>query len=173
MNVRNMIFATAVALSAVSCITEEESSAPSGSRMKPGDRLPAFTAVTTTGDTCTDESFRGKTSVIVFFNTGCGDCRKELPILQRIYEKYGEDDDFKMLCISRNENAEDIESYWTENSLTLPYSPQTNNNLYNSFAYSNIPQIYISDSTCTIKAIYLDKPLAEYEDLAGWIDSLM
>lgn len=78
-----------------------------------------------------------------------------------------------MLCISRNENAEDIESYWTKNSLTLPYSPQTNNNLYNSFAYSNIPQIYISDSTCTIKAIYLDKPLAEYEDLAGWIDSLM
>ena len=41
MNVRNMIFATAVALSAVSCITEEESSAPSGSRMKPGDSLPA------------------------------------------------------------------------------------------------------------------------------------
>lgn len=141
--------------------------------MKPGDRLPVFTAVTATGDTCTDKSFRGKTSVIVFFNTGCGDCRKELPILQRIYEKYGDDDDFKMLCISRNENAEDIESYWTENSLTLPYSPQTNNNIYNSFAYSNIPQIYISDSTCTIKAIYLDKPLAEYEDLAGWIDSLM
>lgn len=160
-------------MSAASCMTEKESSTPSGSRMKPGDRLPAFTAITATGDTCTAESFRGKTSVIVFFNTDCGDCRKELPILQRIYEEYGGDDGFKILCISRNEKAEDTESYWKENSLTLPYSPQTNNNIYNSFAYSRIPQIYISDSTCTIKVVYLDRPMAEYEDLAVWIDSLM
>lgn len=172
MRIRNIAFTMIAALTVVSCITEEESSAPSGSRMKPGDRLPAFSVVTAEGDTCTDKSFEGKTSVIVFFNTGCGDCRKELPILQRIYDDYAGMEDFKMLCISRNEKAEDIEEYWEKNGLTLPYSPQKDNSTYNRFAYSTIPQIYISDSTCTIKAIYLDKPMAEYADLAGWIDAL-
>ena len=70
MNVRNMIFATAVALSAVSCITEEESSAPSGSRMKPGDRLPDFSVIMSDGTSFSSADLDGKVSLMAMATDG-------------------------------------------------------------------------------------------------------
>ena len=56
--------------------------------LKSGDKLPAFSITLNNGLEVTNEEFRGKVSLIVFFNTGCPDCRKELPVIQEVYE-YG------------------------------------------------------------------------------------
>ena len=102
--------------------------------------------------------------MIVFFHTGCPDCRKELPVLQKIYTDYGQR--IRMVCISREESSAEIVRYWDENHLTLPYSAQENRTVYYQFAKSGIPRVYVIDKELVIRSVFTDNPLASYEDLA-------
>ena len=110
-----------------------------------GDALPQFEVTTIEGRTvCSADSYNAP-MVIVFFNTTCPDCQKELPIIQEQYEenlKFPESDQSIYICISREEGAADVERYWTENNLTLPVSPQTDRRIYSMFASIGIPRIF-------------------------------
>jgi len=157
-----MFFGTILSVAVMSsCIIDK---APdSAADLKPGDRIPAFSIVTDNGRTVTDRMLAGKPSVIVFFHTQCGDCRNELPVLQRFHEDYGKE--VNVLCISRAENADDVSFYWTSHGLTLPYSAQEDASLYYSFAKSVIPRVYVVDKDSVIRRIFTDDPIATYEEL--------
>lgn len=53
--------------------------------------------------------------MIVFLNTNCPDCRKDLPVIQKIYG------DFRsmalVVCISLVYGRSEIEEYWSDNNL--------------------------------------------------------
>lgn len=112
----------------------------------PGDLLPQFSITMSDGTTVSTTNLAGRPSLICFFNTECPDCRQELPEVNKAYE-YCRDNgiDATFLCISRAEEDRDITAYWLKNGLSLPYSPQTTTSVYNLFATSGIPRIYISD----------------------------
>lgn len=137
--------------------------------LKAGDALPAFSVMRDDGQTVTDGSLKGKVSLIVFFNTGCPDCRKELPVLQKIYEDYSSQ--INIICISREEKAADIAGYWESNRLSLPYSAQENRTVYYLFAKSGIPRVYITDKNLVIRNVFTDSPLAGYETIAAAIEA--
>lgn len=137
--------------------------------LKAGEAVPDFSVVMDNGQTVTKESLRGKTSLIVFFHTGCKDCRRELPVIQQIYQDYGEK--INMVCISRAEKKEDIRAYWTEQGFTLPYSAQPDRTVYYLFAKSSIPRVYVVDKDLIIRTVFTDNPLAEYEDIAGALEA--
>ena len=137
--------------------------------LKAGESGPAFSVMMNDGRTVTRESLRGKTSLIVFFHTGCKDCRRELPVIQQIYQDYG--DKINMVCISRAEKEEDIRAYWDEQGFTLPYSAQQDKTVYYLFAKSSIPRVYVADKDLVIRAVFTDNPLATYEDIAGAIET--
>ncbi|WP_455671938.1 TlpA family protein disulfide reductase [Phocaeicola sp.] len=147
----------------VSCIGEDDPE-PGTVELIPGDELPEFSVVMNDGETITDESLRGKTSLIVFFNTGCPDCKKELPVIQRVYDECPE---VTIVCISRNEEAPSIEKYWNDNGLTLPYSAQSNADVFHLFAKSQIPRIYVVDAELIIRQVFTDNPLATFEELVA------
>ena len=134
-----------------------------------GDSIPAFSVVMDDGQTVTSESLKGKISLIVFFHTGCPDCQKELPVLQKIYTDYGQS--IRMICISREESASEIARYWDENHLTLPYSAQEDRTVYYLFAKSGIPRVYVVDEELIIRSVFTDNPLASYEDLVKDIEA--
>lgn len=120
-----------------------------------GDRLPAFEVMMNDGRTVSDETLAGSVAVICFFNTGCNDCRRELPVLQRAFDEYGERATF--VCISRSELAESVEKFWQEKGLTLPYSAQPDTRIYRCFAGHTIPRIYVADKQGTVKFIFVEK----------------
>ena len=101
-----------------SCIREGRP----GGDIAPGDRLPDFVVEMNDGSLVSTASLEGSVSLIMFFNTGCPDCREELPAVQRIYDDFGPC--VRIVCISREEGRAGIEAYWRENGLTLPYSAQ-------------------------------------------------
>ena len=152
----------------VGCINEE---VPSG-EVKVGDRLPAFEVVMNDGTVVTDASLIGKVSVVMFFHTSCPDCRQALPRVQEIYDEYVQKDVLFAL-ISRECTADEIRAYWEENSLDMPYSAQNDRAVYNLFASSRIPRIYISDENGTVRYIFTDDPVATVEDLRSSIESLI
>ena len=146
----------------VSCITEEEET-PTGSELVVGDKIPSFSVTMNTGETISDKDLSGQLSLIVFFNTGCKDCQKELPVIQRFYDTYPE---YPLICISRAETESSIAKYWKENKLTLPYSAQRDKTIYEKFASQTIPRIYIVSPEGIILHIFTDNPLADFDTLA-------
>lgn len=136
-----------------------------------GDQVPEFSVETSTGEVVTNRSLLGAVSCIVFFHTGCPDCQKTLPEVQSIYEEFS-GRGVKFVLISREQGRDEIEPYWTECGYTMPYSPQKTREVYEKFAQSRIPRVYICDKNGIIKAIFTDNPTPVYSDLKSAIESL-
>lgn len=143
-----------------SCITEDDEG---GEELAVGDTIPAFEVEMNDGKILTRDSLKGRESMIVFFNTDCPDCRKELPVLEIFWQRHKPE--VTLACISRQEKSDKIEKYWKENDLTLPYSAQEDRTIYNLFAKTSIPRIYIADKNLIIRKVYTDNPLATLEEL--------
>lgn len=125
----------AIAVVASSCVNDDFEE--NVSLISAGSELPAFEVSLNDGKSFDTSELNGRATVIILFNTGCEDCRAELPVVQRVYESSGADATF--IAISREESAESVASYWTEHSITIPYSAQTDRKIYNLFANSGIP----------------------------------
>ncbi len=113
--------------------------------LKAGDRLPDFEVTTIDGQKVSSADSYKTNLIIVFFNTTCKDCQRELPVVQAQYEEnleLPESERSQYICIAREEGAADIEQYWTDNHLTLPVSPQTDRSIYSKFASIGIPRIF-------------------------------
>ena len=156
-----------IASSLCSCVTEDDTEGYS--KVMVGDKLPLFSVELNTGKTVSTDSLRGKTSMIVFFNTDCSDCRKELPVINEVAELMR--DRVETVCISRSQSADEIARYWSENGLTLSYSAQTDRSVYDMFATSGIPRIYISDRYLTVTHTFSDYPLPTAEELIRCLTS--
>lgn len=138
---KDILVSIAAVFSLAACVNDPEG----GVLLEIGDAMPWFEAVTLDGDTVTPESLAGDESVIVFFNTECSDCRRELPQIQ-----HKADSEMPLgvryICISREEGREKVERYWSENGFTMPVSPQTTRDIYSRFAKSGIPVTFRFDS---------------------------
>ena len=121
--------------------------------LQPGDALPQFEVTTIEGEKVGSADSYKSELIIVFFNTTCPDCQRELPILQRQYEdnlSLPESERSQYICISREEGSADVEQYWSENHLTLPVSAQNDRSIYSKFASIGIPRIfYAKDGVIT------------------------
>ena len=138
-----------------SCLGKLETSTPADI-ITVGQKLPNFEVALSDGTIMTSSMLQGKPSVIVFFNTSCKDCQRELPLIQQLYEGTTSEA-ANFLCISRAEGKATIEAFWTQNKLTLPYSAQEDKAVYNKFATSTIPRVYISDSSGTVRNVYVER----------------
>ena len=159
---------TAIMLSLCCCIKEKTNR----HELIPGDTIPQFEVTMTDGSKVTPQSLYGSPSCIVFFHTSCPDCRQTLPKVQEIYDLYI-NKGVKFVLISREQGKEEIQEYWNENNLTMPYSPQTSREIYSLFAQSRIPRIYISDEDGTIGKIFTDDPLPTLTDIETALNSII
>ena len=151
-----------------SCIKDK----PQGSDLKVGDMLPDFEVVMNDGTVVSDEGLAGSVSVVMFFHTSCPDCRQALPRMQQIYDEYASKG-VAFALISREDAEQDIEAYWNEQGLKMPYSAQNDRKVYEQFASSRIPRIYINDRNGIILYIFTDDPVPSYDDMDSSVRSLI
>ena len=160
----------AAMLLASSCITEgKHVSIDESNLVNVGQKLPDFTVSLTSGLDVTTTSLTGRPSVIVLFNTECSDCRRELPVVQQLYEEYA--DRVSFLCISREQGQEEVMQYWSENHLTLPVAPQDDRRVFSLFALRSIPRVYVSDASLTVRTVFAER--VNEKRLRATIDELL
>ena len=152
------------------CVNDEDPDM-NGGNISLYDKIPQFSVVMNSGETICTQSLFGKTGLIMFFNTNCPDCQKELPVIQQLWEKYRHVDDLLIVPVAREEGRDEILEYWSENNLTLPFSPQDNREVYSLFAKSIIPRIYISDRDGRVIFLSGDDDLPSLELLTEIIES--
>jgi len=138
----------------VGCVVDEPDEGNSSTDVvRVGDRLPSFSVDVVDGSdryTFSSDALTGST-VIVFFNTSCSDCQRELPELNDYYLRHRQELGFRMVAIAREESEESIATYWKQHNLSIPYSPQTDRRVYNLFATQYIPRAYI----CSAQGVIL------------------
>ena len=75
--------------------------------------------------------------------------------------------------ISREETDETISPYWQSNGYTMPYSAQSDRKVYELFAQTRVPRVYICKDG-VIKNIFTDTPAPpSYEDIRSAVEDLL
>ncbi len=154
-----------VALTA--CIDDRDDDADSTAKVKVGDRIPAFIVTTTDGIDIASASLSGHAYILNFFDTGCPDCQRVLPELQRIYDAYLAG--VMVLNVPRSQTKDEIQAYWDKAGLTMPFYIPHDYNLYYQFATRGIPRTYVVDAQGRVFAAFCDSPTADFATL----DSLL
>ncbi|MEE0978900.1 MAG: redoxin domain-containing protein [Muribaculaceae bacterium] len=145
------------AVTFTSCVMDEDE--PEFS-LRPGDPLPTFSVTMNDGTVVTPESLAGAKAVIVFFNTSCPDCRRELPEINRRWlAAQAQGSATRFICVARDEGAASISAFWEQEGLTLPWSAQADSRIYSLFASSGIPRVYVVSPQSVITAVYTDADL--------------
>lgn len=147
------------ALALTSCLYQEQQR--SGIRV--GDSLPVFAVTMDDGTTLHSSQLSGSPSLILFFHTGCSDCQRTIPAVQQAYERFG--DQVRFVAVSRSQSAEEIRVWWDEHAVSLPFSAQNDQAVYQLFATSRIPRIYISNAQGVVVRCYDDNPCPTIENL--------
>ena len=155
-------------LSLFSCIKEK----PKGADLDAGDMIPDFTVAVSDGTSLTGAQLRDGVSCIVFFTTICPDCRETLPHVQKLYDEYA-DKGVRFAIISREDVYESVSTYWMEQGFTMPYSAQSDRTVYELFARTRVPRVYICRYG-EIKQIFTDQPSnPTYEVLRAVLEEML
>lgn len=149
------------------CVNDDDAGGSRGSMVSVGDEVPAFTLTSNVAEEVSSASLRGQVYMLTFFDTACPDCRKELPVLQRVYDKYA--GTVSVFNVPRSQAVAEVQAYWSQESLTMPFHTASDSGLYYKFASSGIPRTYIVDGEGRVQAVLTDNPLADY----ATIDSLL
>lgn len=155
-----------------------------GAEIKAGDRLPEFSVTMNDGTEVSSSMLEGTVSCIVFFHTGCPDCRLAMPEIQKLYDEYAASSSMenhsdegcqnvRFVLISRADGESAVLGYWSKNGFTMPYSAQDDKAVYSLFASSGVPRVYLSDRDCTVRFVHADDDVITYEVLAGELNSLL
>lgn len=108
-----------------------------------GMEVPVFTVDDGEGSVFSSEMFKGKQTLLVFFNTVCGDCAREIPKAEAVWQALKEDADYSVVAIGRKENKESMAAYWKDMDLTMPKYQDPDRSVFDMFANSTIPRFYI------------------------------
>ena len=150
------------------CIKEKQT----GADLKVGDRLPDFEVVMDDGTVVTDEILSESVSVVMFFHTSCPDCRQVLPQMQKVYDEYASAD-IRIVLISREDPKESVESFWRENGLKMPYSAQNDRKVYEKFAATLIPRVYVNEKGGIIRYVFTDDPNPSYDEISIALENVI
>lgn len=104
-----------------------------------------------------DYKFRPK--VVVFWASWCPDCQKELPIIQRLYDKYQDKVDFFMVDIvdGERETLETSHQFLRNQGFTFPVYIDQDLQAFKFFDVKAIPTIFIVDKDGIVKQIYVEQ----------------
>lgn len=161
------------ALLSGNCISDDGKDEQDGANIAVGDELPQFTVDLSNGTGISTEALKGKVSVIMLFSVTCGDCQRQFPIIEQLFEHYKQEDDVLIFGISRAQGEEEVSAFWTGNNYQMPYSAQSDRYIYSLFAKSIVPRIYISNREGVVQRIFTDNPLATYAQLEATVEQLL
>ena len=88
--------------------------------------------------------------LLVFFASWCGACREQMPLLQKVWDDFGQDERFAMLVIGRGETPETVQSYKSANQYTFPMAADPETMVFRKFASESVPRMYFVSGDGTI-----------------------
>src|SRR5580658_303459 len=115
---------------------------------------PEFTLKDLSGKSWTFSDLRGKVVLVNFWATWCPPCRKEMPELETLYERF-ESKGFVVLGIS-DEEAATIEPFIRERKVSFPVLLDPGRKVNDAFVVEGIPKSFVYDRDGKLVAQSID-----------------
>jgi peroxiredoxin len=113
-----------------------------------------FTLTDLNGKPWTLKALRGKVVLVNFWATWCPPCRKEMPDLEALYNRF-KDQDLVILAIS-DEDAGKVAPFIAERKISYPILLDPGRKVNELFAVDGIPKTFIYDRSGTLVAESID-----------------
>jgi len=132
------------------CGCPEETSGSRGGNRKPTDlsrkKAPDFTATTIDGERISLSDYSGKKAVLVdIWATWCGPCKMEMPILQKIYEKYSDKLEIIGASIDDPNKLPDVKKFVKEKNISFKIIHDTSREIARKYPSAGIPFLTVVD----------------------------
>lgn len=128
------------------------STQPAAAFLKKGDKAPAIKLVTTAGQPVTLATFHGSVLIMDFFATWCAPCRRSIPHITSLYQKYGKQG-LQVLGVSVDEGDDrEVKRFIAERKMPYPVAI-AGEDLQVEYGLRSIPTIYVIDK----KGIVVEK----------------
>jgi peroxiredoxin len=115
---------------------------------------PQFTLKDLTGRTWTFSDLRGKVVLVNFWATWCSPCRKEMPDLETLYQRF-QAQGLVILAIS-NEDSAKVEPFIRERKITFPVLLDPYGKVNDLLIVSGIPKSFVYDREGRLVAQSID-----------------
>ncbi len=89
-------------------------------RLKNPRKLPAFRLDRLEGGSFSSDELKGKIAIVNFWGTWCPPCREELPLVQRLYQKYRSDPDVVLVTIDQDADPRAVRHFLATRRLGFP-----------------------------------------------------
>jgi len=101
-----------------------------------------FTLTDLTGKTWTLKDLKGKVVLVNFWATWCPPCRKEMPDLEALYNRF-KDQGFVILAISEDEETEKVAPFIAERKISYPILLDPGQKVNKLFQVEGIPKSFV------------------------------
>ena len=113
--------------------------------IQPGFKVPNFTFPDINGREVSLSSQRGKVVLVNVWATWCPPCRREMPSMQRLYEKF-KGKNFEILAVSiDSEGREAVEPFMRKMNLTFPALLDPGETIRPLYGITGVPESFIID----------------------------
>lgn len=122
---------------------------PCDAAPRAGQSAPNFKVISTTGQTITQDNYRGHVLILDFFATWCQPCRKSIPHLVEMNRKYGKQG-LQILGLSVDEEGErEVKTFTDEFRVNYPLA-MAGDSTAAAFGVRSVPVMYLVDKKGTV-----------------------
>ncbi len=115
----------------------------------------SFTLTDLQGKTWTLTELKGKVVLVNFWATWCPPCRKEMPDLEALYNRF-KDEGFVILAISEDEETAKVGPFIAEHKITYPILLDPGSKVNELFHVEGIPKSFVYDRDGKLVAQSID-----------------
>lgn len=138
--ISNILTLLSVTFLLAGCVIGEDSKQNS---LPVGASMPEFSVVDVDNEPFAYESLAGKRALVVFFRSTCGDCKRELPLVETAYRAVKDQEDFRLVAITKEANAATVVAdYWGEQGYTMPWYID-DGMAFTGFEVERVPTLYL------------------------------
>lgn len=102
------------------------------------------------GNAVSLDSYKGKSVLLVFFDTWCPYCRDEMPAIESIYKKY-RSNKFNVIAISIKEDVDTVQHFVARYKLSFPVFLDEQGDAAHFYKVRYIPRLFILSGSGEIK----------------------
>ena len=114
-----------------------------------------FTLTDLQGKSWTLKDLKGKVVLVNFWATWCPPCRKEMPDLEALYNRY-KDQGFVILALSEDEETNKVAPFIAEHKISYPILLDPGQKVNNLFQVEGIPKSFVYDREGKLVAQSID-----------------
>lgn len=125
--------------------------------VRTGQAVPAFDTVLLDGKLLPKSELKGRTVLVVFWATWCPVCRRELPKLQELHDKY-HGKGFEILALSLDADSFEVEEFWKDQGYRFPVAMRAPEHSKVFGTIKGTPTLFLVDGNGILRMTYLGAP---------------